>query len=195
MQSSAPCGSYTPGPKTNGSLSRSRRMRADGSSKRESGTLKPSGKRGVGTSLTTRARPRSRSTGIRSASALRAAAPVPSDSRCAPRSRSCPPPGPYCVRRVSPLRPDVALSVPDHLSGKSLVLMSDISEVYMPQDPMLFAHLESFVEVAGRAHAARVRTTTGDRAMGLRVPCFGRDSKHGSAQPDRSPATSRRAGT
>src|SRR6266540_3264760 len=51
MASSAPCGSYTPGPNTNGSVSSSRRSRVAGSSQRDAGTVKPSGSSGVGASL------------------------------------------------------------------------------------------------------------------------------------------------
>src|ERR671924_1038409 len=53
------------------------------------------------------------------------------------------------------MRPDVALSVPGRLSGKSFLLMSDINQSDMPQDPMLFAHLEAFVEVARQGNVSR----------------------------------------
>src|ERR1041385_214240 len=51
--------------------------------------------------------------------------------------------------------PDVALCVPDGPSGKSFVLMSLINVSDMPHDAMLFAQLESFVEVARRATVSR----------------------------------------
>src|SRR6266851_10336258 len=47
MTSSAPNGSETPGPNTKGLVARRRRRRRLGSSWREAGTLKPSGRRGV----------------------------------------------------------------------------------------------------------------------------------------------------
>src|SRR5487761_167403 len=47
MTSSAPKGSYTPGPKTYGLEARRRRRRPLGSSFRDAGTWKPSGSRGV----------------------------------------------------------------------------------------------------------------------------------------------------
>src|ERR671923_308814 len=50
MTSSAPIGSYTPGPNRNGSVSSSSRIRVLGWTKRDAGTLKPSGSSGVGTS-------------------------------------------------------------------------------------------------------------------------------------------------
>src|SRR5437879_1604381 len=50
MTSWAPMGSYTPGPKRNGSVSSNSRMRVLGWTKREAGTLKPSGSSGLGTS-------------------------------------------------------------------------------------------------------------------------------------------------
>src|SRR5712691_1276825 len=53
------------------------------------------------------------------------------------------------------MRRDRALSVPCGLSGKSFVMMSAINQIDMPQDPMLFAHLESFVEVARRGNVSR----------------------------------------
>src|ERR671934_1402257 len=49
MTSSAPIGSYTPGPNRNGSLSRSSRIRALGWMKRDAGTLNPSGSSGEAT--------------------------------------------------------------------------------------------------------------------------------------------------
>src|SRR6267378_5015075 len=51
MTSWAPIGSYTPGPKRNGSLSSSSRIRVLGCTKREAGSLNPSGNRGLATSL------------------------------------------------------------------------------------------------------------------------------------------------
>src|SRR6266550_6629759 len=51
MTSSAPCGSYTPGAKTNGSPSRSSRSRLAGSVQRDAGTVKPGGRSGVSASL------------------------------------------------------------------------------------------------------------------------------------------------
>src|SRR5437899_4446250 len=50
MTSSAPMGSYTPGPKTYGRVASRRRSRRLGSSLRDAGTLNPSGRRGVATS-------------------------------------------------------------------------------------------------------------------------------------------------
>src|SRR5712692_4718561 len=50
MQSCAPCGSYTPGANTNGSLSSSSRSRVAGSIDRDAGTWKPGGRSSVSVS-------------------------------------------------------------------------------------------------------------------------------------------------
>src|SRR3979411_2841906 len=50
ITSCAPIGSYTPGPKRKGSVSSSPRMRVLGCTKREAGSLNPSGSNGLATS-------------------------------------------------------------------------------------------------------------------------------------------------
>src|SRR5512140_2365332 len=58
--------------------------------------------------------------------------------------------GAFCVSMHGCL----ALSVPRGSSVKLFVLMRDIKHVDMPQNPMLFAHLESFLEVARQGNVS-----------------------------------------
>src|SRR3954471_9498631 len=49
----------------------------------------------------------------------------------------------------------MALGVPRGSSAQSIVLMRAIKDDDMPQDPMLYSHLESFVEIARRGAVSR----------------------------------------